>query len=629
MPVLIPPGNRPTNSDTIYLGDPGGISAYADQQTDAAHAYILQLGQASAGLAPPVIQPIFPEGPTAPALATATQPTPQVVVWTAPAAPAAFTDVLDIGDYLPEAFDDDPPDLIFPTAPTGFSEAAPDAPGVDTSYVMPDLVLTLPAAPDLLSISVVPFDGVNLPTIDIDVPELTVAAPSIREYVPGAQYTSSLLTALQASLLDRIQNGGTGLPPAVENAIWDRGREREARSAADAVTDLERMEAMGFNLPAGVYLDARTKIMTEMDYVNRGHSREVMIKQAELEQTNIQHALTTATQLESTLINYSNQVEQRLFDSCKYATEAGIAIYNAQVQAYAAYLDAYKTKVQIYEAQIRGELAKVEVYKAQIEAERTKAQVNTALVEQYRVQVDAALANVEVFKARVGAIQAKAEIEKLKIQIFGEQVRAYTARVGAYTAGVEGFRATIQAESTKQEAFRSRVDAYTAQVTAGSKAIDARVAGFRAQVDKYVADWEAYKSGYQAEAARAAAITSSNSSMAEMYRAEVQGVSSYNDTLTKQWQVAYEQAQRVAEIGVNAAKANAELYMTTRSLALDAAKVGAQVSAQLGAAALNAINWSTSYNNSNSYSEAYSGSNSTSDSNSTSYSISENYNYSV
>jgi hypothetical protein len=610
----------------LYLGNPTGISAYADQQTDAANTYLLRLGDAAASLAPPVIEPEFPTGPTAPALTLPDAPDFEPVVWTAPNAPDVFTGTLTVDDLLPEPFEEEAPDLIFAAVPT-FSETAPDAPPIDTSFEMPELSVSLPVAPALLSLNVVPFDGITLPTIDFEVPELEVAAPSIREYTPGEDYTSALLTALQTSLQERIEEGGTGINADVENAIWDRNREREARSAREALDKLDQMEAMGFALPPGAYADARLKIITESDYVDRGHSREVMIKSAELEQENVKTALTVATQLEGQLITYANSVEQRLFDSCKFATEAGIAIYNARVQAYAAYVDAYKARVNIYEAQIRAEIARVDAYRAQIAAEEAKANINRALVDSYRVQVDAAMSGVEIFKARIGAIQARAEIEKSKIEIFGEQVKAYAAKVGAYTAGVEGFRATVQAEGTKQEAYKSRVQAYSAQVDAGVKIIEARIATFKGNLDANVSAWEAYKSAYQAEAAKASAIATGNSSLAESYKATVAGTSSYNDSITKQWQVALDQAQRVTEIGVKAAEANGQLYMTTRSLALDAAKVGAQVSAQLGAAALNAINWSSSISTSTGWNNSTSYSNSSSDSES--ISTSYNYNYSV
>ena len=107
--------------------------------------------------------------------------------------------------------------------------------------------------------------------------------------------------------------------------------------------------------------------------------------------------------------------------------------------------------------------------------------------------------------------------------------------------------------------------------------------------------------------------------------------SAYNEVLVKQWQVSLDQAQRTAEIGINTAKANAELYITTRSLALDAAKTGAQVSAQIGAAAMNAVNFSGTVSSSEAYSasESLSVVNSSSISNSNSSSTNTNYNYSV
>jgi hypothetical protein len=583
-------------SPGYYFGDPVGISAYAIDRTNAADDFIRRLGITAASLTPPVITPVFPAVVAAPTPQTATAPTMQPVVWTSPNPPASFSGSLTIDQYLPEPFDVDPPVLAFGAAPAPFSEAAPDAPGINLQFEYPTLEVSLPVSPEFLTLQTHSFAGVDMPTLDAgDVPVLSLVAPSITTYTPGSNYTSALLEAVKATLQDRIENGGTGLSPAVENAIWDRGREREMRQAADALAELDRMESLGYALPPGVYTDARLKIQTEMGYAIAGHSREVMIKAAELEQNNVIQAINSTVQLEGALINYNNAVEQRLFESTKYATEAGIEIYNAQVRAYAAYLDAYKTKVDIYKALVQGELAKVEAYKAEIAAEEAKARVNVALVERYKVEAEVALSAIEIFKAHIGAITAKAEIEKLKVMTFGEQVRAYGAKVNAYTAGVEGFRASIQAEGAKQEAFKSTVEAYTAQVTAAVKTAEAKIEEFKGLIVAKTQEWDAYKAAYTGEAERARAIAATNTTAADTYRTTVTGLSAYNETLTKQWQVALDTAERVTEVGVAAARVNAELYMTTRSLASDASKVGAQVSAQLGAAALNAIHWGQSY----------------------------------
>jgi hypothetical protein len=630
-PALVgTPAPSGTSWDYIYLGNPEGISAYADRQTDNAQTFLLRLGDAVAGLAPPVITPEFPTGGSAPALSVPALPTFSTAVWTSPAIPTLFTGTLDVSDLTVAPFDEGAPVLLFPTAPLAFSEALPDAPGLNLTFADPTLALNLPTAPDLLAISIAPFAGLNMPTFSATEPTLTLTPPSIREYTPGAPYTSALLTALKTSLQERITTGGTGLNADVENAIWDRGREREARSTRDALDALDQMEALGYSAPPGIYLDARLKVITELDYANRGHSREVMIKSAELELDNVKHALTTAESLESTLINYTNAIEQRLFDSTKYATEAGIAIYNAQVQGFAALVEVYRTKVQVYTAQIAAETAKVDAYRALVQAEEAKAQVNTALVQQYKVSADVALSAIEVYKAEIAGIQTKAEIEKIKVEVFGEQVRAYGARVNAYTAGVEGYRASIEAETAKQQAYRAQVDAFAAQVEASVKQIDARIAVYRGQLDAKNTEWEGYKATVAGESARIAGIVSTNSALAQVYQSQVTGLSSFNEVLTKQWQATLDQNQKVADIAIAAAKANSELYITTRSLALDAAKVGATVSAQLGAAALNAIHWSTSYSDANSVSLSVgtSYSNSTSQSLSESLSTSNNYNYS-
>jgi hypothetical protein len=549
----------------------------------------------------------------------------------APGFPTAFTGVLDVGDLDIQPFDDNPPELNFGTAPPAFVGNIPDAPAVNLTFTDPTLNVSLPAPPDLISLNIVKFDGLNLPTFDADAPVLTAVEPSIREYVPGPAYASTLLTKLKATLEDRITSGGTGLSQDVENAIWDRGREREFRSKQDAIDALGQMEGLGFAFPPGIYLDARLKIETETNYQNVGHSREVMVKSAELQLDAVKHAITTATSLETMLVDQNNNVENRIFQSVKYATEAGVSIYNAKVQAFGQMVEMYRAKVQIYSALVAAEVSKVDAYRAQIAAEEAKASINRSLVEQYKVQADVALSNVEIYKAEIAGIQAKASIEQTKVAVFGEQVRGFTAQVNAYTAGVEGFRATVSAEATKQDAYKSKVEAFAARVNATASIIEARVKAYEGQIAGKSAEYDGYKAAVAGEAARVDAITKTSSVIADAYKSQVQAVGAYNEVLTKQWQATLDQQQRTAEIGISASKANAELYISTRSLALDAAKTGAQVAAQIGAAAINAVNFSGSVSSSEGYQgvESVSHSDSTSNSNSTGTSTNYNYNSSV
>lgn len=611
------------------ISEANQLQAFAQERVDVVDEFVGNLSTLVLSLVPPVINPEFPTGPSVPAIEIPTPPTFEAPVWVAPSFPTAFSEILDVSDLELEPFDSSPPTLNFGTAPADFAGVAPTAPSIDLVFDDPTLTVTLPDVPTLLELNVTQFGGVTMPTFDGDEPTLTAVAPTLREYTPGANYTSALLTALRSKLEAAMTTDTTGLDPTVEEAMWERGREREARAYADAVKKIDEMEALGYTMPPGWFGDARLKLITETDYAERGHSREVMIKQAELALDYVKHAITNAVQLEGQLIDYTNAVEQRVFESTRYATEAGIAIYNAQVQGYSALVDLYRSKVAIYEAQVRAEVAKVEAYRAEIAAEEAKASINRSLVEQYRVQVDAALSNIEIYKAEIQGIQTKAEIERTKVLVYGEEVRAYVAQINAYTAGVEGYRASLQAEQTKQEVFKSQVDAFTAQVNASARQIDARIEAYKGLIDAKNAEYEGYRAAVAGESARVEALTKQNTVLADAYRAEVQAAGAYNEVLTRQWQAVLDQNQRTAEIAINTAKVNAELYVTTRSLAIEAAKTGATVASQIGAAAINAFNVSASVSSSESYSGSESISNSASVSVSNSTSNNQNYNYSV
>jgi hypothetical protein len=602
-----------------------GLTAYAHERTAVVDQFVTGIGGAVLSLMAPTITPNFNQNAIAPAAVTAPLPKFTTTVWQAPGFPNPITAVLELGDLQIQPFDTAPPVLNFGTSPAAFTGAIPTAPGVNLDFVYPTLSVNLPPVPSLLSLNIVPFDGLHLPTFNATDPVLVAVEPSVREYVPGSRYTSALLMGLEKTLLDRITNGGTGLTPEVENAIWDRGREREYRAQADSLATIDQMESLGYMLPPGSYVDARLKVLTETNYQNVGHSREVMIQASTLMLDNVKNALTASVDLERWQLDYANGVEQRAFESTKYVTEAGIQIYNAKVAAYASMVETYKAKIQVYTAAVQAEVSRVDAYRATIAAEEAKAQINTSLVNQYKVQVDAALSNVEIYKAEIAGIQAKATVEQTKVQVFGEQVRGYTAQIGAYTAGVEGYRASITAEATKQEAYKSQVEAFSARVQAVTQIVDARVKGYEALIQAKTAEYTGYQAQIAGESARVDAFVKTATVQSETYKAEVAAVTSYNEVLTKQWIAQVDQNQRTAEIAIGAAKANGELYISARGLALDAAKATAQVAAQLGAAALNAVNFSGSVSSGESVSGSVSSS--TSASQSVAQSQSTNYNY--
>lgn len=573
-------------------GDSVQMFALSQNLVGVTEGYIQALVDKASSLTAPTIQPKFPVVSNPPLPVTAPTPTLINVTWSTPASIAPFTSTLNLGNLFPPAFASTAPNLIFPAAPATFGSTAPSSPAVNLNFTYPTVSVSLPGVPQLLSLDTVLFNAPTIPAFNVTVPTLNLNAPGIVPFLEPSSFSSQLLTDLISSIDGAITLGTfTGLPPSIETNLWNRAREREYRQMADALAELDRMETLGFAFPPGVFIDGRIKIQTEFGNTVAGLSRDIAIKQAELILENITKCREEAVQLESKLIDQANQVAQRAFESAKYATEASIALYNAQIKSYEASLEGYKTQAIVYDTQIKGILAQVEVLKANIEFEQVKANINTALVQQYKVEVDAALATVQIFELQVKIIETQANVEKIKVEVFGEQIKAFVGQINAYSAQVEAYKATVETQGVIENVYKTQVEAYAATVNAGVAEANALVAVYRGQIDAYTAQLGGYKAAIEGMVAQAHAAAEYNDAAANVYRALTAADSSYNDNLTKQWEAILNEQEKIAEVGVAAAKANGDLYIAARGLSLDASKVGAQVAAQLGSAALGAIHW--------------------------------------
>lgn len=204
---------RPFNVDPLsYLYAAAGNAASAGN-------YASSLSTLAASLTAPVITPVFPTLDGAPAISVPEPPAQISFTWDVPGLPDAFNRTLNIDGYLPATFDEDPPVLVYGSAPTKDFGPVPAAPPINTDFEFPtDPSISFPPPPALLSISTYKFDGVTIPEFVGDVSELQIADPMIYTYTPGSGYTSALLTKIVDALDERI-NGGTGLPPEVELSL--------------------------------------------------------------------------------------------------------------------------------------------------------------------------------------------------------------------------------------------------------------------------------------------------------------------------------------------------------------------------------------------------------------------------
>lgn len=377
------------------------------------------------------------------------------------------------------------------------------------------------------------------------------------------QYHSQL-NALEDQLTKYLE-GGTGLNPVVEDAIYARARSKndaEARRVRDQA--LADAAARGFTMPTGALLSATQQARQAGADANATAAREIVVMQAEMEQKNLQFAVTTSAQLRTAAVGAALSYMQNIValngqavDYAKGLVNAMVETYNAVVKAYSAKLEGYKADAQVYQSLLQASLTGVEVYKAEIQAMLAMVNVDQAKVATYRARVDVLTALSGMYKTQVEAVVSQASLERLKVDLYQANVQAYSAEVNAKTAEWQGYAAQLSGNSAKVQAYTAEAQAYSAQVQgykarveAQSEAVKAAALTNDARAKQYVAKWDGYK-----------AVVSSKGEVArtklENQRQEVIAFQAQSQAAVANAQVGVEYYKATGQIGV----ANAGLLL--------------------------------------------------------------------
>lgn len=552
-----------------------------------------------------LVEPTLPSLPGAPTLPT--------ISFAAPAEPGAF----EIAEptLVIDSFEEVAPTTTFPVAPTLSYGTVPAIPSVATITVPDAPVITLPATPTYLALNIPTFAGVDLHpewmTKFDNIPVLNLVAPTPYSYALGAKYASTLLTTLQSVLLTRLA-GGTGLAPAIEQALWDRARSRETQiGLANEAEIMRNSEAFGFKLPTGT-------LAVQLREAQQGYydklstlSRDISIKQADLEQENLKQTIAAGMDLESKLIDYAYKLENLAFENAKAYAQNAIDAYNAAVKEYEALLGVYQVYSTSYKTIIEAELAKVEVYKTQMAAEQAKADVNKTLVEQYKATIEASMSQVEIYRAQIGGAQALVQIEQTKIGAAGEQIKAYVAQINAETSKLEAYKAGVDAEVSKVEVYKTKASVFGVTVNAQADVARLELGRYQALAQIKSMEWDGYRAKIEAEKSRMQALAAQSGALLDGYKVGAAAIEAEARMHTRVWETKIKDYEAGQQIVLQAAKINGDAMQFSHASLLDASKVGAQVYAQLTSSAYSMIHASAGVSASSGMTVGYSYSNDT------------------
>lgn len=528
-----------------------------------------------------------------------------------------------------------PPEMIVPEMPT--------EPSVETEFEIEAAPTpSYGELPDLTEIVIPEYEPITLEDFTDEVPEFTAAVPNANIQWSEPTYQAQLASAIQTKLAAMLA-GGTGIDPVVEDAIWQRDRERLHAESTKSIDEAHNQwAARGFALPPGALLAQVAAAQKDSSDKVAALSRDVSIKQADLEQKNRQFAIEQGIVFEKLYVDIFLQVTQRSFEIAKETVTASISIFNAQVAAFNVEQQIFSARIERYKAKLQYALSQIDAYKARIDAERVKSEVNKNLIDSYDSKVKAYQSQVEAYRAVVQAATARAELQKNKVDIYRAQIEGRVAQIGAkkvefdaYVARVQGEQAKVEIEKANAQAYSARVGALTAAADVSLKVADIDLAISKQKLDYAVANLQrlgqlaslqlasiqARGTAHEAETRRGVAVLDSNRSTSQLnVQLAIENGRNIIANYTAQiaaWTARVQQIIEIAKVNATSIAAAGQVASNLAAGAL----AGTSVSAGFNGGVSRSEGSTQSQNYSESKSEA------TSDSNS--YTTNHNYNHEV
>lgn len=481
--------------------------------------------------------------------------------------------VADFNDLPPEVSTElelgRPPDMGFPDMPQApminmpvrpgslrqFDRAAPT---IDVNFDIPappNLLEKIKDAPEIKDRIIPEMPQIDLPTFFAERPDAPADAPNNLNSEFSSAHNgaaSSFIQALEGQLDARMEkinpefnvqmallegklhsfivDQGTALRPEIENAIYERSKGKvsaEFRRARDGA--FAEAAKRGLTLPDGAVFSAVRQARLAGADANARAAVEIAVKQAEMEQQNIQFAITTSNQLRATALQAATAYHQSLVsingqavDVAKMVVNNIIEMHSAAIKVYSVKLELYKADASVYETHIRAISARIDVYRAQISAVQSMVQVDVARIDAYKSSIDALQAISGVYRSQVDTLAAQASVEKLKIEAFGAEVEAYKAETQAKSSEWQGYAAAVNGEESKAKLYASQMDGFRATVDSKRAQMD----GYKTQAEVQVAKLGAERlkiEGYAAKVQAFVARTQANRNEWDGYSAAIGG----------------------------------------------------------------------------------------------------------
>lgn len=493
------------------------------------------------------------------------------------------------------------PTINIPSPPSLDLPPVPDAPVLTDVVIPPVPAYVLPPVPTMRLITIPDAPAINLPTFDALPPSRNFDVPDFDFDFQPSVYASQLLEDTKARI-ELMLKGGTGLPAAIEQALFDRAASREDASELKLVqATREEFSCAGFSEPNGI-LGRRLAEARQTNRNNRGQlNRDNTIDMRKVEVENIRFAVEQGIALENVAQDLFFKQQQLLLDSIKFHAELESRVLDARISVLNADLGVYQALATVFRDLIQAELAKLEVFKAQLDAQRLIGEVNQRDIDLYLAQLKGVDELIQIYKSQIDGANAISTNNNSKVQAFVGLMNGRSETIRGLGFAFDAYKTQVDAEGTKASIFDTLSRAFASRIQAYSTTENLKIEKGRFDVSVGQATLDEWKqeSANVVEQLRAEALAVTTK--LDVFRGLLERMKTYGDienTAAASNARAFELRLREAESQIQTQLKNVDLIIDqnekVKSILLEAMRTAATVGAQLAGSSLSALNASAS-----------------------------------
>lgn len=430
---------------------------------------------------------------------------------------AIAASISDPGEFTPSVTG-----LSIPQAPSPINTGqVPGRPTVNAVQIPVAPDESMPVMGSLVDIDIPAFVERDFPEFkDLDAVEFDGTMPNPVIQWDEPTYVPLVLNEMVARI-KQVLAGGTGMTPAVEQALFDQQRTRVDRTAATRERQaFDTWAARGFDMPPGMLVEQVNATQEEARRELNANAREIFTKSAEWEQENLRQAVQHGIALEGMVWGHFNEAASRAFEVQKARVETAVALFGAAIQLFNAKQAARQQEIEIFKAKMLEITTHLEAYKTRIEAESIKSGMNENIVRVFAAQVEAVRAIYGAFRDRIEGVKVQADLEESKVRMYKVDVDAYSALVDADKKRFDAYESQIKGETAKASIVEAEARAFAATVQAQSASSNAKIAAIQGQVGVIGAAVQKFSAEVAAEREKVAASAVAVRAKADAYSAD-------------------------------------------------------------------------------------------------------------